>query len=101
MTEPLDLRLGLGALAGWAAVLWALAHSAAAVALAVLVAVSAAALLAFAARWQPVLWIGAFAACCSAVLLAPLAVRLHAAHDSELARLARAGVVVTAELGCG
>lgn len=98
MSEPLDLRLGLGALAGWAAVLWALGHSAVAVALAVLVAVLAAALLALAARWQPVLLVGAFAACCVAALLAPLAVRLHAAHDGELARLARAGGEATVEL---
>ena len=27
MTEPVDLRLGIGALAGWAAVLWGLGHS--------------------------------------------------------------------------
>lgn len=98
MSEPLDLRLGLGALAGWAAVLWALGHSAVAVAGAVLVAVLAAALLAWAARWQPVLLVGAFAACCAAALLAPLAVRLHAAHDGELARLARAGGEATVEL---
>lgn len=98
MSEPLDLRLGLGALAGWAAVLWALGHSAAAVALAVLSALLAAALLAFAGRWQPVLLVGAFAACCSAALLAPLAVRLHAAHDGELATLARAGGEATVEL---
>lgn len=98
MNEPLDLRLGLGALAGWAAVLWALGHSAVAVALAVLVALLAAALLAFAGRWQPVLLIGAFAACCSAALLAPLAVRLHLAHDGELAILARAGGEVSVEL---
>jgi competence protein ComEC len=98
MSEPVDLRLGLGALAGWAAVLWGLGHSAAAVAWAVAGAVLAAALLALAARWQPVLLIGAFAACCSAALLAPLAVRLHSAHDGELAKLARAGVEVTAEL---
>jgi competence protein ComEC len=98
MNEPLDLRLGLGALAGWAAVLWALGHSGVAVALAVLVALLAAALLAFAGRWQPVLLIGAFAACCSAALLAPLAVRLHLAHDGELATLARAGGEVSVEL---
>ncbi|HEV2887820.1 MAG TPA: ComEC/Rec2 family competence protein [Jatrophihabitans sp.] len=98
MSQPVDLRLALGALAGWAAVLWGLGHSATAVALAVLAAVLVAAVLAFAARWQPVLFVGAFAACCSAALLAPLAVRLHAAHDGELSRLARAGVEVSAEL---
>ncbi|HEY0167773.1 MAG TPA: ComEC/Rec2 family competence protein [Jatrophihabitans sp.] len=98
MSEPIDLRLGLGALAGWAAVLWALGHGAGAVALAALAAALAAALLAFAARWRPVLLIGAFAACCSSALLAPLAARLHAAHDGELARLARAAVEVSAEL---
>ncbi|MDQ1722473.1 MAG: competence protein ComEC [Pseudonocardiales bacterium] len=98
MSEPIDLRLALGALAGWAAVLWGLGHSASAVALAVVAAVLAAAVLAFAARWRPVLFVGAFAGCCSAALLAPLAVRLHHAHDGELSRLARAGVEVTAEL---
>jgi competence protein ComEC len=98
MSEPLDLRLGLGALAGWAAVLWGLGHSAGAVALAAGAAVLGTAVLALPARRRPVLFIGAFAACCAAALLAPLAVRLHQARDGELSRLARAGAAVTAEL---
>jgi competence protein ComEC len=98
MSEPLDLRLGVGALAGWVAVLWGLGHSAGAVAVAAGVAVLGTAVLALPARRWPVLFIGAFAACCAAALLAPLAVRLHHAHDGELSRLARAGAEVTAEL---
>ncbi|MBV9822907.1 MAG: ComEC/Rec2 family competence protein, partial [Actinobacteria bacterium] len=105
MTEALDLRLAVGVLVGWAAVLWGLGRSAAVVGLAVLGALLAAAVLAIGAaacgvgpRWRPVLHAGAFAACCAAVLLAPLAVRLHAAHDGELARLARTGAQVSAEL---
>lgn len=98
MTDRPDLRLGVGVLAGWAAVLWGLGHSAVAVALAALAMVLTAALLAWTARWRPVLFAGAFAACCSAALLAPLAVRLHAAHDGPLSELARAGTEVSAEL---
>ncbi len=98
MSQPPDLRLGLGALAGWAAVLWGLGHSAGAVAVAAGVAVLGTAVLALAARRWPVLFIGAFAACCAAALLAPLAVRLHEARDGELSRLARAGAEVSAEL---
>lgn len=98
MNEPLDLRLASGALVGWSAVLWALGRSAGAVALAVLGAVLVAVALGVAGRRWPVLYTGAFAACCVAVLLAPLAVRLHAAHDGELAGLARAGLEVSAEL---
>ena len=101
MSEPLDLRLATGVLAGWAAVLWGLQRGSAAVALAVLGTVITAVLLGIAARWWPVLFAGAFAACCVAVLLVPLAVRLHAAHDGELAGLARAGVEVSAELRVG
>lgn len=98
MNEPVDLRLAIGALAGWAAVLWGLGQSAVHVALAVAVMVLVGAVLLAAARWWQVLHIAAFAACCSAVLLAPLAVRLHLAHDGGLPRLARAGTEVTAEL---
>jgi len=98
MTGPVDLRLALGVLAGWAAVLWGLGANAATVAVTVAALLLGAAALAVAARWLPVLFVGAFAACCAAALLAPLAVRLHAAHDSELSRLARAGVEVTADL---
>ncbi|MEO7260955.1 MAG: ComEC/Rec2 family competence protein [Jatrophihabitantaceae bacterium] len=98
MSEPLDLRLGVGAVAGWVAVLWGLGHSGSAVGAAAGAAVLATVLLALPARRWPVLFIGAFATCCAAALLAPLAVRLHSAHDGELSRLARAGVEVTAEL---
>ncbi|MDQ1739942.1 MAG: competence protein ComEC [Pseudonocardiales bacterium] len=98
MIEPVDLRLGIGALTGWAAVLWALGHSGGAVGVAAGVAVLATILLALSARRWAVLFIGAFAACCAAALLAPLAVRLHHARDGELSRLAQAGVEVTAEL---
>ena len=98
MTEPVDLRLGIGALAGWVAVLWGLGHSAGAVALAAGALALGTVLLALPARRWPALFIGAFATCCAAAVLAPLAVRLHQAHDGELSRLARAGVEVTAEL---
>ena len=98
MTEPVDLRLAIGALAGWAALLWGLGQSAVAVAVAAAVAVLASAALAVAARLLPALYIAAFAGCCAAALLAPLAVWLHHAHDGELSRLARAGVAVTADL---
>ncbi|HEX8095111.1 MAG TPA: hypothetical protein VF542_14880, partial [Jatrophihabitans sp.] len=98
MSEPVDLRLGVGALAGWVAVLWGLGRSAGVVAVAAGVLVLATGLLALPARRRPVLFIGAFAACCAAALLAPLAVRLHHARDGELSRLARAGAEVTAEL---
>lgn len=96
--EPVDLRLAVGALAAWVAVIWGLGRSAGTAALAATAVVVLTVALLCLARHRPRLLVVAFAACCVALVLPPLAVRLHRAHDGELSRLARDGVQVTAEL---
>ncbi|MGI8664529.1 MAG: ComEC/Rec2 family competence protein, partial [Jatrophihabitans sp.] len=93
-----DLRLAVGVLAAWAALLWGLARSATAVAVAATVLLLAVLLLAWWARRRPCLSGLAFATATMALVLAPLAARLHQAHDGQLAALARRGSAVTAEL---
>jgi hypothetical protein len=66
MTEPVDLRLAIGALVGWAAVLWGLGQSAVHVGVATAATVLIATVLVIAARRWPVLLVAAFAACCMA-----------------------------------
>ena len=70
-----DLRLAVGTLAAWAALLWGLSRSAGVVALAALVALCGAGLLAVLGRrwYRP-----ALAAAAIALVLAPLAARLQA-----------------------
>ena len=90
---PLDLRLAMPALVGWLAVLWGLGRSWSVTLAVAGLAGTGTLALALARRYG-------FALCCCviAVLLTPLSVRLHAAHASPLARLARSNVAVTAEV---
>ncbi|MDQ1730391.1 MAG: competence protein ComEC [Pseudonocardiales bacterium] len=104
--DELDVRLALGALAGWAAAWWGLGHSARAGALAVaglLAAVLATLLL---LRYvdrlrlphRPVAALRCLAllGCCAAAVLAPLSARVHQSANSALAHLAGARPEVTA-----
>ncbi|HTZ42259.1 MAG TPA: ComEC/Rec2 family competence protein [Jatrophihabitans sp.] len=94
----LDLRLVTPTLLGWLAVLWGLRQPAgqvfAAALLALLLTVAAAVRARRDHRWYGV----AFATCTLLVVLLPLAARLHRSRDSPLARLARTGPELTAEL---
>src|SRR5689334_16211771 len=95
---PVDLRLALPAAAAWLAVLWGLGRPAGQVLCAALAAVGLAGILGLAGgrneRWYPVA-----AACCAvALVLLPLAARLHRTRDSPVARLAMSRPNVTAEL---
>ena len=92
---PLDLRLALPAVLGWLAVLWGLGRSWPLVLGAALLAGPFAAATARSGR-RCYAW--AVGCCVVAMLLLPLSVRLRAAHDTPLARLARAHTAVTAEL---
>ncbi|MDQ2839152.1 MAG: hypothetical protein M3Y89_17355, partial [Actinomycetota bacterium] len=88
----MDLRLALAVLLAWVAVLWGLTRSAATVAAvtgALLVAVG---MLVLAGRRRSRLTAAAFAAATVALVLAPLAARLHQARDSQLGALARGGL---------
>jgi competence protein ComEC len=93
-----DIRLAVGALAGWAAVLWGLSQSALAVALLAGSALASGLIFGWAGRRYSGLFGLAFALCTVAVLLGPLAARLHQMHNSDLSKLARSRVEVTAEL---
>lgn len=97
-SRPIDLRLAVAALAGWAALIWGLGRSTRAVVLAVAALLAVLALLlVLGRRWRrsdPLV----FALASMVVLLAPLAVRLHQAKDGPLAQLARRGAEVTAEV---
>ena len=95
---PLDLRLALPALAGWLAVIWGLGRSAEAVLLAAGLCWLLTAALGFAGRWDRRCFSAAAACCGIALVLLPLAARLHRARDSPLARLAATRPAVTAEL---
>jgi competence protein ComEC len=97
-SEAPDLRLALGAVAGWGALIWGLSRSAVTVAVAALVALVIAGILARAPRRVSARYLLAFAACCIAVVLAPLAARLQAARDTDLSKLAAERLDVTAEL---
>jgi competence protein ComEC len=93
-----DLRLASGAAGAWAASLWALTASARPV-----LAVAGVALLIGAAglrlgRRRAAPRVVGLVGCCIAVVLAPLAVRLHQAQHGDLVRLAVARTEVTAEL---
>ncbi|MDT0260386.1 ComEC/Rec2 family competence protein [Jatrophihabitans lederbergiae] len=96
--EPVDLRLAVGAMAAWAAVIWGLGRSASTAAIGAAVAVVLTVLLLGTGRRCPRLLPVAFAACCVVLVLPPLSARLHRARDGELARMARSRVQVTAEL---
>ncbi|MDQ1718570.1 MAG: competence protein ComEC, partial [Pseudonocardiales bacterium] len=101
--DQVDLRLAVGAVAAWLAVLWGLSRPAGLVALAaggcLVVGLS---LLGFVMLRPPAVcnfgYPIAFGAFAMAMALAPLSVQLHQAHDSDLARLAASRVEVTAEL---
>lgn len=110
--EAPDLRLASGAITAWAAVLWGLSRSAGLVAAAAVVLLIAGLLIVvlviaapkvglFIAPRHLLVLVGqllAFAACCAAVVLAPLAARLHQARATEVATLAASRLDVTAEL---
>jgi competence protein ComEC len=96
--KALDLRLAVGALAAWIGVLWGLAQSAQRVTIAIgVLAVLAAGFALLGRRFAAAQGL-AFALCTATVVLAPLAVRLHRAHDTDLSALARSRVLVTADL---
>jgi len=94
-----DLRLALGAMAAWLAVLAALDWSPCAAAVVGLAAAGVGALLLVPSRrgtaGAAAVALGAF---CVALVLLPLAARLAHARDSPLAALARDRVAVTAEV---
>jgi competence protein ComEC len=95
--EPVDLRLALGAAAGWIAVYFALdAATGGVLAVGVGAALGAALLLSLTGRWQPAAAL-ALLLFCMALELLPLAGRLAHARASPLLALARehASVVVT------
>jgi competence protein ComEC len=97
--EPLDLRLAAAAVTAWVTLVWGIGQSTATVVQAAVVIVSVGLLELCAARrgWVP--WYAvAFAAFAAAVVLCPLAVRIHQARDSPLSGLAASRVEVTAEL---
>ena len=98
LSGPLDLRLALGALGGWVASLWALTTSAVVVAVVSVVSLIAGLVALVVGRQSRGSHAFAFVACCAALVLAPLAVRLHRAHDGDLARLAAERRQVTAEI---
>jgi competence protein ComEC len=100
MTEhpAVDLRLVLAAAAGWLAVLWGLSATSASVAgVAIGSFAGGLAALRLGRRW-PACYAFALALSVIALLLAPLAARLHLARDGPLARLAVERATVTAEL---
>ena len=95
---PVDLRLASGTVTAWGAALWGLRRSSAVVAsVAVLVLVVSIGVF-LGARHRRWCFAVVFAGCSMALVLAPLAVRLHQSRDSPIARLARSDVDVTAEL---
>jgi competence protein ComEC len=87
--EPVDLRLALGAAAGWLAVCFGLSRATASVfAIGVGGAIGGAALLLVAARWLPAAALALLLFCVAFELL-PLAGRLAHARASPLYALAR------------
>jgi competence protein ComEC len=95
---PLDLRLALPALAGWLAAIWGLGRSVEAVLVAAGLCWLLTAALGVAGRHYRGCLPAAAACCAVALVLLPLAARLHRARDSPLARLAATRPAVTAEL---
>lgn len=93
----IDLRLASAAVVGWAAVTWGLGRAAGTVGLAAGMLLLTAVLVLTLAR-QPWSRAVAFLLATAALLLAPLAVRLHQARDGPLAELARQRTPITAEL---
>lgn len=98
MDRPPDLRLALGVLAAWIALLWGLAASALTVAIITGALLLIVGVIAIGGHRRPKLSVLAFAAATMALVLAPLAARLHQARDGQLAALARSRVAVIAEL---
>ena len=95
---PADLRLAVPAVVAWLTVLWGLGRPAVQVLYAALVALALAVALGLAGRRNG-RWYAAAAACCAvAMVLLPLAARLHRARDSPVARLAASRPAVVAEL---
>jgi competence protein ComEC len=95
---PVDLRLALPAVAGWLAVLWGLGRPAGLVLGAGLLALALTALLGLAGHRNGRWYLVAAGCCAVAMLLMPLAARLHRARDSPVARLAAGRPAVVAEL---
>ncbi|MFL6163896.1 MAG: ComEC/Rec2 family competence protein [Jatrophihabitantaceae bacterium] len=95
---PVDLRLALPALAGWLTVLWGLGRTAGQVLLAAVLAVALTVLFGLAGQRNRRWYLLASACCAIAIVLLPLAARLHRARDSPLARLAASRPSVTVEL---
>jgi competence protein ComEC len=94
----LDLRLAIAAIAAWCAVLWGLGQSSRHVAVVALAAFALAISSALAGRWRGGFHVLALALCTVTVVLAPLAARLHGAHEGELSALAASRTHVIAEL---
>lgn len=109
-----DVRLALGALGAWAAVWWGLGHGPAAIALVASLAVVGAAATTILqhrlCRRSPLatrstaartaadaLVAGGFVLCCAAVVLAPLAARIHQVQTAPLTALAKQQPTVTAD----
>jgi competence protein ComEC len=93
-----DLRLALPAGAGWLAVLWGLGRSPGHVLLVATLALLLTVLLTVIGGRQGRWYVPAAACCAVAMVLLPLAARLHRARDSPLARLAATRPAVTVEL---
>jgi competence protein ComEC len=98
MKQPVDLRLAAATLAAWLGALWGLGRSAGTVAELTVVLLVLGGALGLAGRDRPGLNGVAFGCVTIAIVLAPLAARLHQARGSQLGTLARAGVEVTADL---
>ena len=94
----LDLRLAIAAIAAWCAVLWGLGQSSGHVVVVAAAAFALAIPSALARRWRGGFHILALALCTVTVVLAPLAARLHRAHDGELSALAASRTQVMADL---
>ncbi len=95
----LDVRLAIGAVAGWFAVMLSLHASPARVLLVALLAAAAGlVLLVGTARGVTVIAAAALTCFCVALVLLPLAARLARARDSPLAAMARDRLAVTADL---
>lgn len=93
-----DLRLAGPALAGWMAALWGLGHSGGVVLTVAVAALAGAGLGLLGGRRHRAWYVIGGGCCAVAVVLLPLAARLHQARSGPLARLAATHTAVTAEL---
>jgi competence protein ComEC len=96
--QPRDLRLAVAAIAAWTAVLWGLSQPSRDVGVVALAAFALAVLCVVAGRWRGIFHVLGLALCTVTVVLAPLAARLHRAHEGELSALAASRTLVTADL---